>query len=392
LFRNITHRAAFRSLVFARITYAINWYNVASVFVLVASELHQNVSGLGVLTSSFYLGVALFQLPGGIVAAKVGARKTVIFGMMLCSVAAFFTGLSPTFWWIAALRFLVGTGMAFVFAPGVTLMAKYYRSGSEGLGIGLYNAAFDIGGVAGLFGWAVVAETVGWRASLAVSGVLGAITAVSLLVSVPKDDVDAGFRIAWSELKKILQSRTLVVLSLALMGAGVGSTLVSGFVAYYLEQTLGVSPSLGGLVGGLILLVPIFMSPVGGRLYDRTKDPKRLLLVSGVILASGVLLAATGTFYGAVLGALVAGVGNGITYTVGFASARDFSGSTPRYESLSVAWVNSLSLLAGFWAPLVFSATVTAFGYPAAWASGALYTVLITLVVLALPRPDRPMP
>lgn len=73
---NVSHKGAFWSLITTRIVYAINWYNVASIFFLMSIDFGQGVSGLGVLASSFYLGVAIFQVPGGILAAKLGPRKT----------------------------------------------------------------------------------------------------------------------------------------------------------------------------------------------------------------------------------------------------------------------------------------------------------------------------
>lgn len=68
----VVNRAAVSSLVLGRIVYAVNWYNMAAVFSLTASELNLNVSGLGLVTAMFYVGIGLFQMLGGILAAKIG--------------------------------------------------------------------------------------------------------------------------------------------------------------------------------------------------------------------------------------------------------------------------------------------------------------------------------
>ena len=70
MFDKVENRGAFWSLLATRAVYAINWYNIASIFSLMAVEFGQGVSGLGALTSSFYLGAGLFQIPGGVVAAN----------------------------------------------------------------------------------------------------------------------------------------------------------------------------------------------------------------------------------------------------------------------------------------------------------------------------------
>ena len=57
------------------------------------------------------------------------------------------------------LRFVVGVGMALFFGPSVTLITRYLRRGSEGLAVGLLNSAHSIGGIIGLFGWVIIAES-----------------------------------------------------------------------------------------------------------------------------------------------------------------------------------------------------------------------------------------
>ncbi len=71
----LPEQRAITSLVAARIVYAINWLNIGAIFYLMSADLHSEVSGLGTLTSSFYLGVGTMQVPGGILAAKWAPRK-----------------------------------------------------------------------------------------------------------------------------------------------------------------------------------------------------------------------------------------------------------------------------------------------------------------------------
>jgi len=96
---------------------------------------------LGIITASFLIGVGLFQVPAGILAAKHGSRKIAIFGILIASSAALVSGLSGDILHMAILRFLVGIGMACFFGPSVILISRYLEKGSEGLGIGLLNSA-----------------------------------------------------------------------------------------------------------------------------------------------------------------------------------------------------------------------------------------------------------
>ena len=389
MLRNVAHRGAFWSLIVARVVYAVNWYNIASIFAPMAVELKSDVSGLGILASSFYLGIVLFQIPGGLLAAKYGPRRTSFVGIFLASVSAFLTGFSAGVQEAAALRFIVGVGMALFFSPGVSLIAKYYRKGSEGFGIGLYNSAFDLGGALGLFGWALLAEVLGWRQSLFISGGMGIVTSLLIIVLIPKEDLSGSSPIKLRELSDVLLNKELLILSLNMLGQDVGSILVGSFIVYYLESALGVRYELAGSAGALYLLTMLAISPVSGRIYDRLKDVRRLMLISGLVMSAGVGAAAFGGVYGAFVATIIVGLSAGLGFTVGFSAARETNRSQVKYESLAIAWANSISLSAGFWSPVLFSLVVSSYGYPPAWLLGSLLTLALVLPILAFRRKAR---
>jgi len=130
-------------------------------------------------------------------------------------------------------------------------------------------------------------------------------------------------------------------------------------------------------------------SPVSGRIYDRLKDARRLMLVSGLVMSAGVELAAFGGIYGAFAATIIVGISAGLGFAVGFAAARETNKSQVKYESLAIAWANSISLCAGFWSPVLFSLVVSSSGYPPAWLLGSLLTLAFVLSILALKTKAR---
>lgn len=364
--------------------YAVNWFNIASIFPMLAVDFAEDISGLGSISGSFYLGLGIFQIPGGLLAARVGPRRTATYGTMLASSAALLSGLISEFYQLTLLRFIVGAGMALVFAPGVTLMAKYYRRGAEGLGVGFFNTAFHLGGVVGLFGWVLLGHLVGWRLSLVSSGGLGIVTALLVWLFVPRDYNRSDFRFTIHALRGVLLNRTLLILSVTLVGMSVGTSLIGSFIVYYLQDSMGAAATTAGAVGGLTFAVAFLASPIAGRLFDRTRNVPWLLLMSGAILSVGVAATALGTFYAALVAVILTGISSGAAYTVGFAAAREAEIPDPEYETFAVSWVNSISLSAAFWSPVVFSFTVIRFGYPIAWVSGSLYSFMLVLPILML--------
>ncbi|MGP8125922.1 MAG: MFS transporter [Nitrososphaerales archaeon] len=370
------------SLVAARIVYAINWLNVGAIFVLMGPDLGAGVGGLGSVTSSFYIGIGLAQIPGGLLAARWGPKKVVVVGIFASSFAVLATSVCSTVPEIAALRFVVGAGMALVFAPGVVMVARLFRGERSGLGVGLFNSAYDAGGLVGLLGWIVIATATGWRPSLALGGGLGILTGVLVLLYVPRDEARADFAVRSDVLANILRDKQLILLGLGTLGLAVGNVVIATFMGYYLVHSYGLSPSTAEAMASTVVALPIFTALIGGRYYDRTTRPK-LMIVASLAVSSGALL--VGAFpspIAALACAVAGGVAAGFGYTAAFAGARDLNRAEREYDGLAVAWVNCISLSGSFWPPLLYSYLAESSGYPSAWLGSAAVSALLVVPLL----------
>ena len=99
-------------LLLARIQYTINWFNISSIFYFIALDFNLNINTLGLITTSFLIGVGLFQVPAGILVAKYGPKRLSIIGIFLSSSMALISGFSQDELQITLSRFVVGVGMA----------------------------------------------------------------------------------------------------------------------------------------------------------------------------------------------------------------------------------------------------------------------------------------
>ena len=353
-----------------------------------STDLHTGVSGLGTLTSTFYLGVGSMQIPGGILAAKWGPKRTITTGMITSSLAVLAIAISTSLVQVAVLRFIVGSGMALVFAPTVVLASRLLGNRS-GIGAGLINSAFDVGGLLGLFGWILIASITGWRPSLVLSGSFGLVSALIILGLVPKDQKNDQFGLSVNRLKGILRKRILVLLGLGALGSNLGSVLISSFMVYYLQSELGEAAALSGLVASLVVVLPIATSLWGGRMYDRLRRPKRIMVASGLGMVAALLVCAIPTASTAALGSFIGGVAVGPSSTVAFAAARDLSKVEAEYESLVIGWVNCISLTGSVWPPLIFSYFAKYSSYSAAWLAGAGLSLLFLVPLVLLLSENR---
>ncbi len=377
---------ALGALIFARIIYALNWMNLAAIFYLMRGDVGADVSGLGSVTGAFYLGIGLVQIPGGLLAAKYGPKRVVVAGIFVTSLSVLGTAAVSTIPLLALLRFLVGAGMAFVFAPGVVLVTRLLRGGKSGMGVGLFNSAFDLGGLLAIFGWVVVAEATGWRLSLLVSGVLGLLTGVLTLIFLPRDEVAQEFKVGLGPLVRILKDRQLIQIGLGTIAFDLSNTIISSFMILYLVSDQGVSAYTASLITCLITVVPILTSLWSGRLYD-SRPSHRLMTVAAALGSAGALaFGAYPSVYAAIACSALGGVVAGLGYTFAFAGARDLNREGKEYEGLAISWVNSLHLTGSFLPAIFFSYFVVQSGYAVAWLASAAFTLVFLVPILLTPK------
>ncbi len=384
-----------------------------------ALDFKQDVSLLGFLSTSFLIGIGLFQVPGGIIATIVGPRKTAIYGITIASSAALLCGLSSQIQQIEVLRLMVGIGMALFFGPSVTLIIRYLGRGSEGLAVGLLNSAHSIGGIIGLFGWMIIAELIGWKQSLLLSGGFGLISSLLLITFLPRkeEEKEKGIQpeqkileLKISDIKSVLLDKSLFLIGLVLLGAQIAWGLTLTFTIFYLEDYLKVNSVTASFITSLTLICGLVSAPVFGKIYDKIRNIKKLLFICGVAMSAGLVCnTVTGTTsaaaeYIVLMSNIMVGVFSAGVFTIAYASAKESRVEmknkeniktmlTKRskinrwqysYETLSISWVNGLSLFGAFWVPIIFSFVVHHIGYTVAWLLGGLFSFLFILPSLGI--------
>jgi MFS family permease len=375
------------SLLIARIIYAINWFNIGSLFPFISKEFNQDVSYLGQLSGFFLLGIGLFQIPGGLFATKFGSRRSAILGIFLSSIAVIISSLTTQIAVFVILRFIVGLGMAFFFSAGVTLITTYLGKRSEGTGIGLLNSFQAIGGIIGIFGWILVAEVLGWRLSLIMSGILGVAIGLTMIFLLPVE-TQVRTAISISLLRKLLFSRYLISLGVILTATQLAWGLTVSFFVFYLIDRMKISPEFAGIISSIPLIVYVFTSPITGKIYDKSNNSKWLLLIFSIMLGISIMMNSLDNLTTVILSAIFVGFFATGGFTIIYAITRKIESTTltqgQEYATLNVSWINGISLMGISWVPVVFSLIINQAGYSIAWFIGGAITLILTIPILAL--------
>lgn len=142
-------------------------------------DLGLSESQLGLIFSAFALGYALFQLPGGMVGDRFGARRVLAIAALLWGLLTVLTALVPGATMLGSgaivaalviLRFLVGVTHAPLFPVTCAgTVANWFPAGGWGLPNGLSSTGLTLGAAATapLMVWLM--ELAGWRGALLLS-------------------------------------------------------------------------------------------------------------------------------------------------------------------------------------------------------------------------------
>ena len=279
----------------------------------IAYGLDLTVAGL--LLSVLFLSYALGQLPGGVLADRIGERRTLTLSASVSAVGLLVIVLTQSTIALFAATTLFGFAVGFYAIARFTAIARTYPEG-YGTAIGLSNAAPEVGQavvppVAGL-----VAVVAGWRVGFGVVIPVFVAVAVSLWLVVPPaspDRTSAADSLTTDTLRYVAAAicRPPVILGTAAMVIGISVwQAFTGFYPTYLIESKELSSPVANALFGLYFAATALVHPLSGVIYDRLNVRYTYVpvAVAAVVLATlpvieGVwALAAASVLLGGLLG------------------------------------------------------------------------------------------
>jgi MFS family permease len=146
------------------------------------AEFALSFAEVGFLRTLYSGGMALFQIPAGLLAERLGERRVLAAGTAVTAAGFVIAGSSGGFLSLGAVLLAAGLGSGVQHPLASTIVSTAYETGARRTALGTYNFAGDLGKVALPAAVALAAAAIGWRASAATLGVLGLGAAVAIAV------------------------------------------------------------------------------------------------------------------------------------------------------------------------------------------------------------------
>ena len=269
------------------IALTLNWFDVATAFPLIGSEFHVGLGSLSFLISLYIVGYGLSHIPGGMLATRIGMKKTLVLGLLVQGLAGIMSGLSHNYTELAFFRVVSGIGGSVFIAMGTAAVVVWFHEKDVTFALGDHRRRrLQRGG--------------GFRpvrlALRATCDELAHVTGPGRRLRTARRARDdrarsespmairslGGIRFDRAALRASLASRDLWIYGVALLGGYGAYFTTSQLFTEYVTHDRHFDPSTGGLLSALILLAGIPGSLLGGYFADRSGN-LRMFVVGPLI-------------------------------------------------------------------------------------------------------------
>lgn len=201
-------------------------------------QYHISADRFSAIVSLYYLAYTPMQAVVGVMTDLYGPRYILTFAVFVCTLGSLFFGIADNIYLASAGRFLVGFGSAFAFVSALKLASIWLPLDRFALFAGLVTALGMIGGMAGDIGLTHLVTTIGWKATIYMSTILGAILMpiIWLVIRDKKTNIQTSPKTSYKE----TFSGLLVILSN-------GQVWIAGFIGCILYMSLSVFAELWGI-------------------------------------------------------------------------------------------------------------------------------------------------
>ncbi len=277
-----------------------HWVSHFHIFVLpmlfpfLKQQLGVGYIELGFALTVFAVTSGLTQAPIGYLADHIGARKILLMGLTLGGVALIMLGLHLSYPWLIASAVLLGLANSVYHPADYAILSAHMNEARMGRAFSIHTFAGYLGGAVAPAIVATLVATTGGHGALIVTGAVGPLVALLLLVVGIPDASAADRQMAGADApQQSVITPALIVLTifftlLSLSNAGIGNfglvALMSGYGVTFSAANIALTAFLGASAIGVL---------AGGFLADHTRRHGQVAAACFAVNAAIVFVIAT---------------------------------------------------------------------------------------------------
>lgn len=367
---------------------------------VIRQQLRISLVMMGWITFGFRMAYALFQIPGGWLGDRFGARRALSVIVAWWSIFTCFTGLAWNAFSMLSIQVLFGIGEAGAFPVATRSLARWIQPTERAFAQGVTHAGSRLGGAITPLLVVLVIGAFGWRVPFLGFGVLGVVWA-AVWFSYYRDTPEEhhGVNRAERELigsgkkrsnvvpwRQVLTHGNLWILTLMYFCYNYNLNVYNDWFPSYLHESRGLSLTQMGIYASLPLFAGTLGNLAGGYFSDivmrktgKVNLARRWVAIAGFLLSAAMTTPAIIAHDPKVSVAFYCGAFFGLEWTVGISWALpldiggDFAGSVS-------AVMNTFGNIGGAISSTVVTYTATLYG----WNAPFMMTIALCLIAAGL--------
>jgi sugar phosphate permease len=311
----MTFKTSYKVGLAVLLCYLVAWLDRMAINMtipFISKELEVGPERIGWILSAFFLGYALFQIPGGMMADRIGPRKVILVALAWWSVFTALTGVVGGLTSMLVVRFLFGVGEGVFPAAVWKVIGNWYtkKNRATANSVIISSVAFGPALSSLLLAWFL--PILGWRASFFVLGGAGVVCVLVAWLYIT-NSIHANPKVSAEELAEferdtlsqaanseqtlekasfgdLLRSPAIWVLFFVALIYNLTMYGWLNWLPSYLLNVKGLSLTKTGLLGALPFLCGGIGCTLAGYVSDRWFRGRRKFLVFGCQALGGVCL------------------------------------------------------------------------------------------------------
>ena len=267
----------------------------------VLSDFFGGVSNaeLGAISSFYFLGYVIMQIPSGILVDRFGMKQVIVPGFLVFFAGVAVMAISTTLPMLYAGSVISGAGCGTFYGIAYTITNVFVPKEKKSLATAVVNSGTAIGSGAGLVTASLLVGThiITWQTLVACTGILALIMAVVFAKTLPgrtKKTDTAELELEREEkgsgegIKKLFKPK-MVAAYIVYFSTLYAYYLISTWLPNFLETERGFAGSFTGIVSSLVFFAGIPGALVFSRLADRMPE-KKIALIAILQAAAAITL------------------------------------------------------------------------------------------------------
>ncbi len=274
------------------LTFAISLQVLPPIFTYITKDIPFTNSQAGTLMGVYAIPGILISFLIAQMVKKINPKSVIIVGLLTMILGLIAFSLSKTYTSLLIWRLVIGTGATIMVVLGPFLVTMFFDNKNIGIAMGIFNIAVPLGTVlsANLFG--ILGQVINWRTIiLGIAGFVGLVLMIVFFgLFIPKEKEREGSHGSEGKVQaKFKMNIGLWILSVIWIITNLQLLAYITFGPQYF-QSVGISIQRSGLLASFLMLMPIFMSPIVGIIFDKLGREKEVLIIGSAIVAISFIL------------------------------------------------------------------------------------------------------